>query len=824
MLKIGGYQNQFVTEWIHEFKQTAIDSSAIGNRRGVMKSVDSIECDIGHTSQAGGHSMKKLGKFFSSINNINHNIFFETLILIGTLCLLIMAYIIVFAFFPVVKANKEKNISLYANALNSVQSMIDYSLLNMHDILTKTSQENCIINAIVSPRSSSSDTDVLFSIATLSGENELIDKAFLYIPESGKVFDSKYTLTHLDHFYNRDIIARYYKDYDAGNRIERNGRITRMIQYGSNLFLTRDFPLDGAKRLGTFFIQLNKNRLFRNASVKKAVFPNQILIYDAQGMPLFRDLPADAAAYRRVLSSFRAGTSQTVGKINKRLFLYSKSDITQLQYFFTSDDGEIFNIQQIILLTIPIFFLCLLMALFITKKILIPIKNIIFIANNTKIDNLNNVVYLDSHSDPQVSNSASHSINDLKITFSNVVNSITHLKDVIKVLQPDILTIVFNDLLSGKPMQITDIANILNSVNSPISVNGIYNVLILDIDPNVALNSIHEFLALTKNTLDDKKSGNCAAYYLHMLNSFRYVIIFQFEKNAALGDIKMFEAELREDLLKKAGNLQLDLSIQTGKLCNSILDIQFSFKKACQQNRQNPAGNSPVNVPDLNPYYDRDYFAEHSEKFFELIRNNDATSALLTAQRVLNDIDSKLEIESARPLYNLYVESLFDVLLKFRNISLNQSDLFQIEEALNASDDWEQMKATVHNFLKQVISLTLTHYRKLNNQYIIKAENYIKKCYADPSLSLSTVAEYLNTNATYLSKLFKDGVGTNFNDYLNSYRIEKAKSLLCSSDIKIESVAAATGFNSQQNFIRVFKKSEGITPGHYRYLNQGSTI
>ncbi len=773
--------------------------------------------------------MAKIGKLFS---RINRNIFFETLLIIGTLCLLIMAYVIFFAFLPIVKANKEKNISLYTNTLNSVQSMVDYSLLNMHDILTKTSQEGSIISAVVSPQSDSHDTEVLLSLSALSGENELIDRAFLYIPQNGKVFNSRYQLTSYDRFYKKHVIDQYYRSYNADDGINRNGRITRMIQYGSELFLIRDFPLDGNKRLGTFFIKINRSKLFYNVGIRKALSPNQLFIYDVKGIPLFADNLHDSAEYRRVLSTFKKDIMNTTGKSHKKLFLYSRSKITLLQYFLVTDDIKMFNIGQIIISIIPIFFLCLFMAFFLTQKILIPIKNIIYIANNIKISNSNPIIHsptsvgLHSNVGLQSNPASANSINDLKITFYNAVNSIKHLENVIKILQPDISAIVFNDLLSGKPMQISDIDNILNSVNSPISVNGIYNVMVFDIDKNSALNLIDEFMALVKSALDDKKSGNFNAFYLHMINNYSYVLIFEFEKSTSLGTVKKFESELREDFLRKAGNLHMGITIQIGKLCNSILDIQFSFKKACQQTGQTTTENivetDDLDHPNLNSYYNKDYFAEYSKKFFELIQNSNETSALLIARQVFHDIRDKYELTQGKPLCNLYIESILEILLKFKNVDFKTGDLFQISEMINTADDWGRMEEILDDFHKQAIPLALTHYKKLNNQYIVKAENYIQKCYADASLSLSTVAGYLNTNATYLSKLFKDSLGTNFNDYLNLYRIEKAKSMLCNSDIKIEAVAVATGFNSQQNFIRVFKKCEGITPGHYRYLNRNS--
>ena len=56
----------------------------------------------------------------------------------------------------------------------------------------------------------------------------------------------------------------------------------------------------------------------------------------------------------------------------------------------------------------------------------------------------------------------------------------------------------------------------------------------------------------------------------------------------------------------------------------------------------------------------------------------------------------------------------------------------------------------------------------------------------------------------------------NFKDFLNRYRIEKAKEILRDDpSIKIVDLSAMVGFNSSNSFIRVFSKYEGITPGAY---------
>ena len=85
-----------------------------------------------------------------------------------------------------------------------------------------------------------------------------------------------------------------------------------------------------------------------------------------------------------------------------------------------------------------------------------------------------------------------------------------------------------------------------------------------------------------------------------------------------------------------------------------------------------------------------------------------------------------------------------------------------------------------------------------------------------PDISLDKIAEMLNLNRNYISKIVKEITGYNFTDYVNGKRIALAKKLLRERGKTINDIAAEVGFNYSYYFIRIFKSFEGITPGQYR--------
>lgn len=83
------------------------------------------------------------------------------------------------------------------------------------------------------------------------------------------------------------------------------------------------------------------------------------------------------------------------------------------------------------------------------------------------------------------------------------------------------------------------------------------------------------------------------------------------------------------------------------------------------------------------------------------------------------------------------------------------------------------------------------------------------------------MAQLVNMNSSYFSKLFKKETGESFSDYLMRIRIERATMLLCHSDLSMEEITGAIGLSNMHYFYRMYKKQTGQTPGAVRKTKRG---
>ncbi len=178
----------------------------------------------------------------------------------------------------------------------------------------------------------------------------------------------------------------------------------------------------------------------------------------------------------------------------------------------------------------------------------------------------------------------------------------------------------------------------------------------------------------------------------------------------------------------------------------------------------------------------------------------------LETQNMDREVRSELIFAIIGTIYRI----LHKINIKTKQL-FNKDDLFNELQRIKNKQDLEEKIIKIFIKISESINTEKEDQEKTFTDQLV---GYIEEYYAE-NLSLVDLAEEFNYSTGYISRLFKSHVKENFKDYLNRYRISKAKEFLEQDPKrKIKDVAEMVGY-STVTFIRNFKKYEGISPGQY---------
>lgn len=116
--------------------------------------------------------------------------------------------------------------------------------------------------------------------------------------------------------------------------------------------------------------------------------------------------------------------------------------------------------------------------------------------------------------------------------------------------------------------------------------------------------------------------------------------------------------------------------------------------------------------------------------------------------------------------------------------------------------------------------------RKAQNQDLLtQVELLLRNYYKSGQLaeqglpSVQFLANQIHLSPNYLSDLLRKETGRSAKDHINDFLVEKAKTLLMSTNDTVSEIAFNLGFNYPHYFGRLFKTKTGLTPQQYRELN-----
>ncbi|MEK3914459.1 AraC family transcriptional regulator [Paenibacillus sp. FSL H7-0331] len=298
-------------------------------------------------------------------------------------------------------------------------------------------------------------------------------------------------------------------------------------------------------------------------------------------------------------------------------------------------------------------------------------------------------------------------------------------------------------------------------------------------------------------------------------------VFFVLNRSITNEEIKAVLNKLAHDYIAAVNNvLRMKVTIVTSKISDSLVDMPNVLEQTRKALRFRDLHTSNQML-DMNQFMIEPNSAKHfpSELEREIVHavslglEEEAVRLIrLFIQELQGDNSTELMVHQG--MMKL-LGTLHDTIIKH---DVNMYALYEgvhlYEQLMLLSEpdqivDWFQYKL-IHPFIKTLSMTYDGNLREMIDKLLVQIKEEILM-----DVSLEMYADQLQMSSSKLSKAFRQIHGTNFIDTIIRLRIEKCKELLCKTDMKINEIAELLHYQPSY-LIRMFKKSEGLTPRQYR--------
>ena len=144
------------------------------------------------------------------------------------------------------------------------------------------------------------------------------------------------------------------------------------------------------------------------------------------------------------------------------------------------------------------------------------------------------------------------------------------------------------------------------------------------------------------------------------------------------------------------------------------------------------------------------------------------------------------------------------------------SDFGDINTAVKSISNFNEAEEYLCEGLEKAIKLRDSNSVKKYSVVLKKVIAYIDDNFEKDDISLNTVASIANISPNHFSTIFSQEVGVTFIEYLIGKRMDKAKELLMTTNLRSSEIAYKVGYKDPHYFSFMFKKTQGMTTREYR--------
>jgi two-component system response regulator YesN len=156
-------------------------------------------------------------------------------------------------------------------------------------------------------------------------------------------------------------------------------------------------------------------------------------------------------------------------------------------------------------------------------------------------------------------------------------------------------------------------------------------------------------------------------------------------------------------------------------------------------------------------------------------------------------------------VFTQYGEESIDILKLYKRVG----NIYNFSHFYDYFHSVESLLQRLNAYIETMKSVYIDH------KEMKRAIRYIQENY-QTDLDMAVVSNHVSFNYSYFSQAFKEFTGVSFVYYLKKIRMDKAKELLETTELKVYEIGERIGLENTKHFNRVFREMEGITPMEYR--------
>lgn len=720
--------------------------------------------------------MRFINKVYKNINHFSLPNVRKKLIISTSFLVLLLITINLLIFYISTMDNYIKKIeSSNENLIKQISFSYEMVLNNVKNSVYKTTLiDESFINLVQNYNNSFDDHNNIFKkLYSITLLNEYIQSAYLYIPSHNQVFSTSN---------NTERISSYeaFSDQAAFSMINEKGHYTlepRIVKYNRSkkqiLSIVSSVPLYSHQNIAFLVVNVDLDKLRYNILVKFKKDQNiNFYVLDKENTVIITDNTA----------KIDLGTV-IEGELNNKIsYIGSSNKFLNNHMIFTS----VYNSKPL--------------------KWMFVLENYIDASSDNPITGMEKFLWF-----------IAVSILLMVITLIVLVIIITMFTKPISKMLIKYKEKLWKDFITDNSYLTEEIkAQLLD--NEFATDEKKYGIIMLHIEHSKFLD---EIISYCKSELDNitnsfkEKNSSKVKVVNTSKNSFTIIISYF---NAALSEYceqqQMHLAEMIYDRIKPIHRATVYLAISTIK---EGIDAIPSLYRECMEVLKYKLTYSS-NLLNYSMIKDKQEIYEYPQELEKLLLNNISAGNIESCSQILDEfflLFNKSDVKVEDNLIIKSISTLEEAILNYiKKLPISIEDTIKID--ISNVNTIDEIKALFVECVEKISWKVAEKQYEEKSKIYNKVLDYVEKHYTEPDISLNKIADAIDINRNYVSKIISETTGKSFTDYINYKRIVLAKELLQDKNKTIKDIAEEVGFNYSYYFIKIFKNIEGITPGQYR--------